>query len=204
MRDQQKDHVVIREALGMRRFLAWIMEKLLELQLFIVVLLLVKFFWPLTPGAYVDGTSFANGVAQTWAGTVDDADFMTRAYLDDSYFLYGWRTCGAAAYVVAHDFYFASFYLVTSGVAWLLSGNGGHVRNALLAYCVSAGYLAWRQLAAYDIPHVWMAGALFGGGLIAVILSLWFGHAMKRWLAGGVAPDLAPSGGGRIGFDLGE
>lgn len=190
--------------MGVRRFLAWIMEKLLELQLFVVVLLLVKFFWPLTPAAYVDGSSFASGVAQTWAGTVDDADFMTRAYLDDSYFLFGWRTCGAAAYVVAHDFYFAGFYLVTSAIAWLLSSSGGHIRNALFAYFLSAGYVAWRQTAGYDIPHAWMAGALFGGGLIAVILSLWFGHAMRRWLAGG-EPSVAPSSDhGRIGFDLGE
>ncbi len=189
--------------MGIRRLLAWIMEKLLELQLFIVVLLLVKFLWPLTPGAYVNGSTFVNGVAQTWSGALDDADFMTRAYLDDSYFLYGWRTCGAAAYVVAHDFYFAGFYIVTSGIALLLSGNGGYIRNALFAFVLSAGYVVWRQIDAYDIPHAWMAGALFAGGLVAVALSLWFGSAMRRWLAGG--PDVVPaSGGGRIGFDLGE
>jgi hypothetical protein len=187
----------------MRRFLAWIMEKLLELQLFIVVLLLVKFFWPLTPGAYVDTHTFADGVSQTWAGALDDADFMTRAYLGDSYGLYAWRTCGAAAFMVAHDFYFAGFYLVTSAIAWFLSANGGRVRNTLIAYFISTGYLAWRQVDAYDIPHAWMAGALFGGGLIAVLLSLWFGHAMRRWLSGG--PALGPvSGDGRVRFDLGE
>ncbi len=190
--------------MGMRRFLAWIMEKLLELQLFVAVLLLVKFFWPLTPGAYVNVGGFADGVAQTWAGTVDDADFMTRAYLDDSYFLYGWRTCGAAAFMVAHDFYFASFYIVASGVALLLSRNGGYIRNAILAYFACAGYAVWQQRFQYDIPHVWMAGALFTGGLIAVVLSLWFGHAMQRWLAGG--PALAPvsGGGGRVRLDLSE
>jgi hypothetical protein len=190
--------------MGVRRLLAWIMEKLLELQLFIVVLLLVKFLWPLAPGAYVDGGTFANGVGQTWSGALDDADFMTRAYLNDSYFLYGWRTCGAAAYVVAHDFYFAGFYIVTSGLALLLSGNGGYARNAIIAYFVSAGYLIWRQIGAYDIPHVWMAGALFGGGLIAVIISLWFGQAMRRWLSGGGPVSAPVSGGGRMGFDLGE
>lgn len=185
----------------MRRFLAWIMEKLLELQLFVAVLLAVKFLWPLTPGAYVDGRTFVEGVAQTWAGALDDADFMTRAYLSDSYFLYAWRTCGAAAFMVAHDFYFAGFYLVTSAIAWFLSANGGHARNTLIAYVISAGYLVWRQIGAYDIPHAWMAGALFGGGLIAVALSLWFGHAMRRWLAGGGTADPVPSG--RLRLDLG-
>lgn len=187
--------------MGVRRFLAWIMERLLEMQLFVAVVLLVKFLWPMTPGAYVDGQTFIDGVAQTWAGSLDDADFMTRAYLGDSYFLYGWRTCGAAAYVVAHDFYFTAFYLPASAIAWLLSASGGHVRNALIAYLISAGYLAWRLIALYDIPHAWMAGALFTGGLVAVSLSLWFGHAMRRWLAGGSEPS---SGVGRVRFDLGE
>ena len=185
-----------------RRFLTWIAEKLVEWQLFAALLLLVKFVLPTSPAAYASLDAFTAGVNSQWFASIDEAAYMTRAFMGGSYFQYGLKTYEAAAYVVGIHLYFWSFYLATSILACVV-GPRGYLLRAWLALAVSAVVLALRLRDQVDIGNACLGGALFTGGLIVVTLSALFGEALDRRLRDGPKPR-APnrSGDGRVRFDL--
>lgn len=166
-----------------RRFIAWIAEKLLEWQLFVLVLLAVKFFLPTDLNSYQSLDGFVAGAHSQWYASLDEASFMADAFMGGSYFDYVWKTWVAAGWVVGTHVYFWSFYIFTSIFAGL-RGPKGYVPRAILAFLISAGILAWRQRAMFDIQALYLAGALLLGGLLAVLISTAFGNFLDARMAG--------------------
>ncbi len=167
-----------------RRFLAWIVEKLFELQLFVIALIVVKFVLPTGVRNFESLPAFMSGAREQWFSSLDEASYMTRAFMNGSYADYALRTYEAAAYVIGIHFYFWSFYLFTSIFA-CLAGDRGYVRNAVLAFWVSAGVLAWRSRDVLDLQSVYMAGALLAGGTVVVVIAALFGKWIDFRLSGG-------------------
>jgi len=167
-----------------RRFLAWIVEKLFELQLFIIALIAVKFILPTGVHSFESLDAFVAGAREQWFSSLDEASYMTRAFMGGSYAMYGLRTYQAAAYVIGIHFYFWSFYLFTSIFA-CLAGERGYVQKAVLAFWVSAGVLAYRQRDMLDLQSIYLAAALLTGGTVVVILAALFGKWVDFRLSGG-------------------
>ncbi len=166
-----------------RRFIAWIAEKLLEWQLFVLLLLAVKFLLPVDLASYRSLDAFVAGAGAQWYASLDEAAFMTNAFMGGSYFAYAWKTWVAAGWMVGIHLYFWSFYIFTSIFAGL-RGPKGYTLRAVLAFLISACILAWRQRAMFDIQALYLAGALVAGGLIAVLISTAFGNALDARMAG--------------------
>ncbi len=185
-----------------RRFLTWIVEKLVEWQLFAGLLILVKFAFPTSPGNYVSWQAFTAGASSQWSASIDEAAYMTRAFMGGSYFEYGLKTYEAAAYIVGIHLYFWSFYLATSILACVI-GPKGYLPRAWLALAVSAVVLGVRLRDQIDIGNACVGGVLFLGGLIVVTVSALFGEALDRRLRDGPKPR-APnrSADRRVRFDL--
>ena len=193
-----------------RRFLAWIVEKLFELQLLILLLVAVKVLLPVGLHSYASVETFRAGVTAQWHAALDEAAFMAQAFMNGNYALYAFKLWQAAAWVIGIQFYFWSFYIFTSALA-CLAGDRGYIGKALLAYSVSAGVLAWRQQAIFDLNTLPLAGALLVGGMLAVIASALFGRYVDVRLGGGKAvkargmkPAASDSVRGRVRFDLSQ
>lgn len=167
-----------------RRFIAWIAEKLLEWQLFVLVLLSVKFLLPVDLNSYQSFEGFVSGVRMQWYASLDEAAFMTHAFMGGSYFDYVWKTWVAAGWMVGIHVYFWSFYIFTSIFA-CLRGQQGYTLRAVLAFLISAGILAWRQRAMFDMQGFYLGVALLAGGLAVVLISTAFGNALDARMAGG-------------------
>jgi hypothetical protein len=186
-----------------RRFIAWIAEKLLEWQLFVLLLLAVKFLLPVDLNSYQTFDTFMAGVEAQWYASLDEAAFMADAFMGGSYAAYAWKTWLAAGWMVGIHLYFWSFYIFTSIFAGL-RGSKGYMPRAILAFLVSAGILAWRQRAMFNTQALYLSGALLAGGVIVVLISTAFGNALDARMAGqkrgGVSPE--PSVRGRVRLDF--
>lgn len=195
-----------------RRFLAWIIEKLFEMQLLVLLLVAVKFLLPTGLDAYSSLPAFISGMSAQWYASLDEAAFMSSAFMEGNYAVYAYRTWQAAAWVIGIHFYFWSFYLFTSIFA-CLAGDRGYLRNAILAFLVSAGVLVWRQREMFDIHNIALAITLLSGGVLVVIVSCLFGRYVDFRLAGGrtmqeriqtVRAGKRDSSRGRVRFDLSQ
>ena len=195
-----------------RRFLAWIVEKLFELQLFVIALIAVKFVLPTGVHSFDSLQAFVSGAREQWFSSLDEASYMTRAFMGGSYALYGLRTYEAAAYVIGIHFYFWSFYLFTSIFA-CLAGERHYVAKAILAFWVSAGVLAWQSREMFDLQSVYLAAALLAGGTAMVLVAALFGTWVDFRLSGGrtfaeisrkVQARKQQSVRGRVRFDLSQ
>jgi hypothetical protein len=186
-----------------RRFIAWIAEKLLEWQLFVLLLLGVKFLLPTDLASYQTFDTFFAGAKSQWYASLDEAAFMTNAFMNGSYAAYIWKMWVAAGWLVGIHLYFWSFYLFTSIFAGL-RGQRGYMPRAILAFLISAGILAWRQRAMFDVQALYLGGALLAGGLVVVLISTAFGNFLDARMAGQKAarPVKASSARGRVRLDF--
>ena len=188
-----------------RRFLAWLVEKLFELHLAVAVVLIVKFFLPMSAESYAGRDAFALGVRDTYQGALDDAVFVTGSFMKGSYLTFAGQTYLAAVYVVVLYGYLASLYIFASLLACLF-GQGHYVRNALIAYVFAAAIFWWRFVRAYDADMLRMAAVFMVLGVAAVAWSAWCGEGLNRRLGGKRAPVRTPavkSGHRRVRLDLG-
>jgi len=160
-----------------RRFLVWLVEKVIELHLAIAVLLLVRIFLPLTADSFSSLDAFTRGAADALRGWWDDAAYQTATFMDGSWPRFVWRTYSDAAFSVIFYGWFGSLYIFISLLAGLLA-RGNHVRLALLAYLASFVIFCWRFVHAFDAGMQRMLIVLFAGGLIVVGISAAIGAAM--------------------------
>lgn len=188
-----------------RRFLAWIVEKLVEWLGLSLLLVAAKFVLPTDPDSFRSFAAFTSGMNGQLASSLDEAVYMARAYMDGSIALYGLKLLEAAAYLVGLQFYFWSFYLFTSIFA-CLAGQRGYVMKALLAMAVSAIILGVRLRDVADLQSLILGGALLAGGLIVTVASALFGQWLDGRLAGKRPPAKAkaPSPRGRVRLDFSQ
>ncbi len=189
-----------------RRFLAWIVEKLVEWLGLSLLLVAVKFVLPTDPDSFRSLDAFGAGMNSQLASSLDEAVYMARAFMGGSLSLYGLKLFEAAAYLVGIQFYFWSFYLFTSIFACLTS-HRGYVLKALLALVVSAIILMVRLRELADLQTIILAGALLAGGLIVTTFSALFGQWLDGRLAGKRPPAKAkapPSPRGRVRLDFSQ
>ncbi|MBP2160838.1 MULTISPECIES: hypothetical protein [Asticcacaulis] len=186
-----------------RRFIAWIAEKLLEWQLFVLLLLGVKFLLPTDLASYQTFDTFVAGAESQWYASLDEAAFITNAFMGGSYASYVWKAWVAAGWLVGIHLYFWSFYLFTSIFAGL-RGPKGYTPRAVVAFLISAGILAWRQRAVFDIQALYLGGALLTGGLLVVLISTAFGNFLDARMAGQktARPGRPQSARGRVRLDF--
>ena len=183
-----------------RRFGTWLVEKLFELHLAVFVLLIVKFFLPLTPQSFDSIAAFSHGVAETWRASLDDAAYVTKTFMGGAWGQYAWNTYAAAVYVIVVYGYVASLYIFTSLLACLLS-HRHYVVYALVAYVAAFAVFCLRFVHAYDFEMIRMGVALFVLGLLVVAASARFGAGLA------VQPKKAAvstSGPRRIGFEFSQ
>lgn len=189
-----------------KRFLTWLVEKLFELNLAVAVVLLVKFFLPLSAENYTSLTAFATGVHDTYRNAMDDATYVTGMFMQGSPIKYALKTWFAAIYVVVFYGYLSSLYAFTSLLAALL-GPRHHVRNCLIAYGVSAGVFWWQFVHAYDAETLRMAAAFIVLGVGVVVWAAYSGDRFYHRIGGKDPapkhPSPSKSVGGRIRLDLG-
>lgn len=178
--------------MGFKRFLTWLVEKLVELHLGIAALLLVKFFVPVTPQAYQSLGGFVRGVRETYAAAYDDASYVAGNFLGGPAD-YALNTYLGSAYVIGFYFYLSSLYILLSLLALGLS-RGHYLRNALLAFIVSFGLFCLRFIHVYDSTNIYAGIALFGLGAVIVLISAGLGQRL-----GGPAK---PSVDGRVRLDF--
>ncbi len=181
--------------MGFKRFLIWLFEKLVELHLGVVALLLVKFFMPVTPEAYQSIDAFFRGVQDTFAAASDDASFVAGNFLGDSALTYALNAYVASLFVIGFYVYVSSLYVLLSLLAVALSRHGGYMRNAAIAYVLAFALFCARFIHVYDTSNLYAGGALFVLGMMAVLASA----AIGRRLSGGAAK---PSVQGRIRLDF--
>lgn len=186
-----------------RRFMAWIAEKLLEWQLLVLLLLGVKFLLPTDLASYQTFDTFVAGAETQWYASLDEAAFMTNAFMNGSYLTYVWKTWVAAGWLVGIHVYFWSFYIFTSIFAGL-RGSRGYMPRAIVAFLISACILAWRQRAMFDIQALYLGGVLLAGGLVVVMVSTAFGNFLDVRMAGEkpVRAAKGPSARGRVRLDF--
>ena len=188
-----------------RRFLAWIVEKLVEWIGLSLLLVAAKFILPTDPDSFRSVAAFSSGMSSQLASSLDEAVYMARAFMGGSLALYGLKLVEAAAYLVGIQFYFWSFYLFTSIFACLTS-HRGYVAKALLALVVSAVILMVRLRELADLQSFILSGALLMGGLVVTLLSALFGQWLDGRLAGKRPPAKAktPSPRGRVRLDFSQ
>lgn len=187
-----------------RRFLVWIVEKLVEWIGLSLLLVAAKFVLPTDPDSFRSLGAFAAGMNGQFASSLDEASYMARAFMGGSQALYALKLFEAAAYLVGIQFYFWSFYLFTSIFACLASQRG-YVVKALLALAVSAAVLGVRLRELADLQSTILAATLLAGGLVVAGLSAGFG----LWLDGRMSgkkppPKKAASPRGRVRLDLSQ
>ncbi len=187
-----------------RRFLAWIVEKLVEWIGLSLLLVAAKFALPTASDSFRSLEAFGSGMNSQLASSLDEAVYMARAFMGGSIGLYGVKLIEAAAYLVGIQFYFWSFYLFASIFA-CLSGHRGYVAKAQLALVVSAVVLMVRLRHLADLQSIILAAALLAGGLIVTGISAMFGQWLDGRLSGKRAPaKKTPSPRGRVRLDLSQ
>jgi len=180
-----------------RRFLIWLLEKVIELHLAIAVLLLARIFLPLLADHYANVNDVARGLAEAVRGWGEDAAYQVATFVDGSWPRFLWHTYRDAAYTVLFYGYFGSLYVFTSLLAGLLA-NGRHVRVAVLAYVTSFAIFCARFVHVFDTDMQRMIAVLFTGGLTVVLVSAAIG---ARMAGGKPAP---ASGAGRVRLDFAD
>ena len=184
--------------MGFRRFLAWIVEKLVELNLGAVAVLLVKFLLPVTRDAYQSPDAFLSGVRDTYASASDDASFVAGNFLGNSEGAYALHAYVAALYVVGFYFYVSSLYVLFSLLAVGL-GRRAYPLFALFAYVLAFGLFVFRFVHVYDDENLFAGGALFGlGAVIVLVCAVTCGGLFT----GAPKPARKPSMGGRVRLDF--
>jgi hypothetical protein len=161
-----------------RRFLIWLAERALELQLAIACLIAVKFLLPMSDASFASFETFTAAVRETLRANLDGAGFITRAFMDGDWGLYLWKAWLASAYMLGFYVYLQGLYLFIS----LLARRISHGRDTL--YAVAAFLLSFVLISALfvighdglpDMNSVRLALCLLVGGLFSVMLSTQFG-----------------------------
>ncbi|MDV6332651.1 hypothetical protein [Asticcacaulis sp. 201] len=161
-----------------RRFVIWGVERLVEWHLAMLCLLAVRFLLPVHDDSYVSLNAFVAGVRETWRAGLDDARFMTDAFMNGDRLLYGWKTYVATAYVIGVHIYLQSLYLFTSMLARRIS-NGRDTQFSIAAFLVSFVIFCALNLPSHDVGSLRLALCLLIGGLVVVSLSAEFGKALN-------------------------
>ncbi|ESQ82173.1 hypothetical protein AEAC466_18730 [Asticcacaulis sp. AC466] len=162
-----------------RRFVIWGVERLLEWHLAMLCLLAVRFLLPVHDESYVSLNAFVAGVRETWRAGVDDARFMTDAFMNGDRLLYGWKTYVATAYVIGVHIYLQSLYLFTSLLVRRVS-DGRDTLFSIAAFLVSFVIFCALNLPSHDAGSLRLALCLLIGGLVVVGLSAEFGKALNE------------------------
>lgn len=161
-----------------RRFLVWLVEKVIELHLAILVLVLARIFMPAAADGFTGVQGALHQVGEAWQGWIDDAAYQVATFMDGSWPRFLWRTYGDAAVSVIFYGYFGSLYIFMSLLAGLLA-NGTHVRLALVAYVAAFAVFCWRFVHAFDSDMRLMLISLFLAGLMVVTLSAAIGAGLS-------------------------
>ncbi len=181
--------------MGFRRFLIWIVEKLVELNLGAAVLLLVKFVLPVAPQAYTGVAAFAQGVRDTFAAASDDASFVAGTFMGDSGLTYAGHAWLAAVWVIGFYFYVSSLYVLLSLLALGLA-RGHYLLNAMVGYLLAFAVFAVRFVHVYDAENLISGAALLVLGAVVVLISAAVGERLSG------APSARPLAAGRMRLDL--
>ncbi len=160
-----------------KRFLIWLLEKLIELHLAVVVLLCVKWLLPSDVASFTSWAAFATGVQDAFHTNLDDALYMVGNFMGGDWGQYVWHTYRAAVWMTGVYFYAASLYTLTSLFACLLSRTY-YVRLAVAAYLVSSVICTLSFWRAWDAGNARLGAALFIGGLVVVMISALIGKGV--------------------------
>lgn len=164
-----------------KRFLVWLLEKLIELHLAVVLLLCVKWLLPAEAASFISWRALVSGVRDAFQSNLEDAVYMIRSFMGGDGWLYVWRTYLAAVWITGFYFYAASLYVLTSLFACLLSGTH-YVRLALMAYILSSTICALSFWSALDLANARLGATLFLGGLAVMGISALIGKRLGRGL----------------------
>ena len=170
-----------------RRFLIWLAERAVELQLAIMCLVAVKFLLPVSAGSYAGLETFAAAARETLRTNIDEASFVTRAFMDGDWGLYLWKTWLASAYMLGFYVYLQGLYIFTSLLARRIS-RGRDTLYSLYAFLLSFVLICALFVIGHDglpdMTSVRLVLCLLIGGVISAMLSAQFG----KLFAGKPAP----------------
>ena len=170
-----------------RRFLIWLAERAVELQLAIMCLVAVKFLLPVSAGSYAGLETFAVAARETLRANIDEAGFVTRAFMDEDWGLYLWKTWLASAWTLGFYVYLQGLYLFSSLLARRISQGRDTLYSVyafLLGFVLICALFVIDHEGLPDMSSVRLALCLLVFGLLSVTLSAQFGKLFK----GGVAP----------------
>ena len=157
-----------------RRFILWLGERLIEWQLAIALLLVVKFLLPVSSSSYVDFPAFMAGMRDTLGNSLADAAFMTQNFMSGDWGLYWANAWRAAGWIIGLHIYLQGLYLFTSLLARRIAPDYP-VRGSLIAWLVSFMVLCGLYYEYRDPGSLRLALCLLTGGGLAVTASAAFG-----------------------------
>ena len=147
-----------------KRLLVWLLEKLVELHLGVVVVWLVSTLLPTVSEAYTSLGAFGQAVVENAHNATDDAAYMTQSFMGGSYATYALKTYLACVYVIGFYVYLAGLYLFTSLLACLFD-HRHYALSAVLAFTVSAIVFCIGFVPVFDAATLRAGLVLFGLGL---------------------------------------
>jgi len=157
-----------------RLFLIWLGERLIEWQLAIALLLVVKFLLPVSSQSYIDLHSFAAGAREALRNNLDDAAFMTQNFMNGDWGLYWANAWRGAGWIIALHIYLQGLYLFASLLARRIAPHRS-VSGSLLAFLLSFAVLCGLYYENRDPGSLRLALCLLTGGGLIVALSAGFG-----------------------------
>jgi len=160
--------------MAVQRFFVWVLEKVLELQLAVVVLLASQWFLPTDSESFSSLESLSAGMAERFHTHLDDAFYVTQTFMAGEWWRYAERSYLAATYLICLHFYGTSLYALMSLLACIL-GRTHYLRAALLAYLASLALMSSFFVSVYDASTFRLATVLFSGGLLAVMGGVFLG-----------------------------
>ncbi|ESQ94618.1 hypothetical protein [Asticcacaulis benevestitus] len=164
-----------------RRFFIWLIERAVELQLAIACLIAVKFLLPVSDASYASLETFTAAVRETLRTNLDEAGFITRAFMDGDRGLYLWKTWLASAYTLGFFVYLQGLYLFSSLLARRIS-QGRDTLYALAAFLLSFVLICALFVIGHDglpdMTSVRLALCLLMAGLMVVTLSAQLGKLL--------------------------
>lgn len=161
-----------------RRFLIWLAERAVELQLAITCLIAVKFLLPVSAESYTGFEVFVTAVRETLRANIDEAGFVTRAFMDGDWGLYLWKTWLASAWTLGFYVYLQGLYLFSSLLARRISQGRDTLYSVyafLLGFVLVCALFVIDHEGLPDMNSVRLALCLLVFGLISVTLSAQFG-----------------------------
>lgn len=161
-----------------RRFLIWLIERAVELQLAIACLIAVKFLLPMSAGSYASLEVFVTAVRETLRANIDEAGFVTRAFMDGDWGLYLWKTWLASAWTLGFYVYLQGLYLFNSLLARRISQGRNTLYSVyafLLSFALICALFVIRRDGLPDMTSLRLALCLLVFGLFSVTLSAQFG-----------------------------